>query len=281
METIYKDRFLSEGYPNLEAMVVEHKRKRLKQKNLKKVNTRILNNIHRIERLVDLSEGLKTVAVVGCGPNPLDMKLLLKLGYDVIGVEPLARSVSAAAEFLGDSRVIIKGSAESLQLPDLSQRIIIMNQVLEHVDSPIISLAECFRVLTPDGVLYVSTTNKYHFSISGHNWEFRRRFYNWYPAVVKECYVFQHLHYNPKLANFSPRPAVHWYSYSELCKLGRNVGFAKFYSLFDLSEVNDPWIKNSLIRRRLLGFVKSNACLKAIALFQVSTIYMYKRKTAW
>ncbi len=84
-----------------------------------------------------------------------------------------------------------------------------------------------------------------------------------------------------KICSCAFHDVCHCYYYSELCKLGRNVGFAKFYSLFDLSEVNDPWIKNSLIRRRLLGFVKSNACLKAIALFQVSTIYMYKRKTAW
>jgi hypothetical protein len=59
-------------------------------------------------------------------------------------------------------------------------------------------------------------------------------YYNWLPAVVKEGYVVRHLHHDPTLASYTPRPAVHWFSYADLCALGRRVGFAWFYSSIDL-----------------------------------------------
>ena len=55
----------------------------------------------------------------------------------------------------------------------------------------------------------MATTNRYRFSPTGSNDEFRVRFFNWFPRIVKESYVFQHLHFDPTLANYSPRPAVH------------------------------------------------------------------------
>ena len=278
MKTIYRDRFLSDGYPNLEDMGVEYFRKRQESRDNQQVRTRITNKIQRIERLIDLSEGLRTVAVVGCGPNPWAIKVLLERGYDAVGIEPLSGSMSAAAEFLGDPCRVLQGYAESLPLPDQSQRIILMESVLEHVDSAVISLAECCRVLVPGGVLYVSTTNRYRFSLTGRNGEFRIRFYNWFPEIVKECYVFHHLHYDPRLANFTPTPAVHWFTYSDLCKLGRQVGFAQFYSRFDLIEADTPSIKSSVTRRFLLRIIKSSPWLKAIALLQFGhAIYMLKR----
>ena len=42
--------------------------------------------------------------------------------------------------------------------------------------------------------------------------------------------MFHHLHYNPSLANFSLRPAVHWWTYADLCRAGREAGFAQFYT---------------------------------------------------
>ena len=107
--------------------------------------------------------------------------------------------------------------------------------------------------------------------------EFRKRFYNWLPAVVKESYVFQHLHYDPSLANFSPRPAVHWFTYSELCKLGRSAGFAQFYSKIDLADPNNVYAQRSVWRRLLLRRIQNSVWLRSLALTQISHIIMWKR----
>jgi ubiquinone/menaquinone biosynthesis C-methylase UbiE len=273
VKNLYEGRYLSEGYPDLERIGVEYFQQHQESE------TRIHDILDCLERLIDLKRGLKTMCVVGCGPNPTSIRQLLARGYDTIGIEPVAGSVKAAADFLGDHSRILRASSENLSLPDSSQRVVLFESVLEHVDSPSRSLSEAYRVLTPGGVVFVYTTNSYRISLTGRNGEFNVPFFNWFPALVKEGYVFKHLHFNPRLANFSPRPAVHWFNFSALCQLGRSVGFSNFYSIIDLVDCNSPSIRNSLRRKWLLPFVQSNPWLRAFALCQFgNSIFMLKRE---
>ena len=268
---LYQKRFLAEGCPDLESLGVGYFQE---HQGLIPTAPEILACI---ARLIDLSRGINRIVDVGCGPNPINVQQLLKMGYDAIGVEPIAPYVATAREFLGDSNRVCHGSAELLPLADASVRVVLMQSVLEHVDSPQRTLAEAYRVLVPDGVLYVWTTNRHRVALTGDNGEFRKRFYNWLPAVVKESYVFQHLHYDPSLANFSPRPAVHWFTYSELCKLGRSAGFAQFYSKIDLADPNNVYAQRSVWRRLLLRRIQNSVWLRSLALTQISHIIMWKR----
>jgi SAM-dependent methyltransferase len=186
------------------------------------------------ELLLDVERLGRRATVVGCGPNPATVRELAAAGYEVVGVEPVAEGVRQAEEYLAGAARVVPGTAELIPLPAGSQALVLLENVLEHVDSVTASLAECFRVLKPGGVLFVRTTNRQRFSWTGINWEFTTRFYNWFPRMVKESYVFAQLHYRPGLAHYSPRPAVHWFSFPDLCAAGREVGFARFYSPFDL-----------------------------------------------
>jgi SAM-dependent methyltransferase len=273
MKDLYDGRYLSDGYPDLEKLGVEY------FKQHQRTQTNILEIMVCIGRLINLSSGLRTVCVIGCGPKPSSLKELLEMGFDAVGIEPVPGSAEAASIFLGDGSRIITSSAEELLLPDNSQRIVIFESVLEHVDSPLRSLQEAYRVLAPGGVLYVYTSNKYRISLSGRNDEFNVMFYNWLPNTIKESYVFKHLHYDPKLANYTPRPAVHWFSYAELCRLGRSAGFAQFYSLIDLLSRDSETIRKSVLRKLLLNKVRYNPWLRALALTQFGgSIFMLKRK---
>jgi ubiquinone/menaquinone biosynthesis C-methylase UbiE len=205
LSKLYQGRFLSEGYPELESLGVEYKKARTRVSLANEI-------LDSIGRLIDLSTGESSIVDIGCGPEAGDVKGLLDAGYDAVGVEPVEGFVEAARATLGDSTRIYQGCAESLPFPDRSKRVLLLQAVLEHVDSPILCLEEAYRVLVPDGVLYVSTTNRHRFSPLGRQGEFRTRFYNWFPNIVKECYVFQQLHYKPQLANFTSRPAVHWFT---------------------------------------------------------------------
>jgi SAM-dependent methyltransferase len=270
-QDLSQKRFLAQGYPDLESLGV-----RYFQDHQGRIPS-APEILGCIARLIDLSQGINRIVDVGCGPNPVNVHQLLKMGYDAIGVEPVVPYVATAKEFLGDSNRVYQGSAESLPFADASVRVVLMQSVLEHVDSPPLTLAEAYRVLVPDGVLYVSATNRHRVSLTGDNGEFRKRFYNWFPAVVKESYVFHHLHYDPSLANFSPRPAVHWFTYSELCQLGRSVGFAQFYSKIDLADPNNVYAQRSVWRRLLLRRIQNSVWLRALALTQIGHIIMWKR----
>jgi ubiquinone/menaquinone biosynthesis C-methylase UbiE len=274
MNKLYEGRYLSEGYPDLEKMGVEY------FKHHQETNTRVSEIMQCISRLINISSGLNTVSVIGCGPNPSSVKELLEKGFDTIGIEPVSGSAEAASLFLGDRSRIINSSAEKLPLPDNSQRIVFLESVLEHVDSPFRTLSEVYRVLVPGGVLYIYTTNKYKISFTGRNSEFNVKFYNWLPNIIKESYVFRHLHYEPKLGNYTPRPAVHWFSYAELCSIGRSVGFSRFYSLIDLLNTDSDTIKKSVLRRFFLNKVRYNPWLRALSLIQYgSSIFMLKRNS--
>jgi ubiquinone/menaquinone biosynthesis C-methylase UbiE len=150
--------------------------------------------------------------------------------------------------------------------------------VLEHVDSPPLALNEVFRVLRPGGVLYIYTTNRWKLSLRGFTGEYSVPFINWFPRVVQESYVFQMLHYDPALANFNARPAVHWFTYPDLCRLGRDAGFAQFYSPLDLVDTSSPFVSGSRLRRFVLDKVRYRPWLRGLALTQSGgAIFMYKR----
>ena len=231
-----------------------------------------------LDRLVDLGEH-KNVLVLGCGPRPLPIKILIQKNYNAVGVEPIPSFISSAKKYLGSPDRILEGSAEEIPLPSNSQDLVICESVLEHVDSPTKSFDEVFRILRPGGVAYIVTTNRYRISLKGDNGEYNVRFFNWLPDTIKESFVFHHLHYDPSLADYTLRPAVHWYSYADLCKLGRQTGFHRFYSILDLLELHDPSIAKSKVRRFLLNKLKFNPWLRALALTQIGTpMFMLKRR---
>jgi SAM-dependent methyltransferase len=220
----------------------------------------------------------RTVAVVGCGPKPTMIRGLLSKGIDAIGIEPLPGFAKAAREYLLQPDRVMEGTAEDLPFDRKSLDVVVMESVLEHVESPARALSECFRVLKPGGVLYAVTTNRLRFSITGANGEFRVPFFNWFPRLVQEGYVFRQQHYQPALANYSSRPAVHWFTFADLCAHGRQAGFAKFYSLIDLLDDNAPPVQRSRLRKALLPVVKHNPWLRALALSQYGgSIFMVKR----
>jgi SAM-dependent methyltransferase len=240
-------------------------------------NTGLEGLLIYLGRLVDLNRMTKVV-VIGCGPDPQSVQILLDKGFNAVGIEPVESYVQSARAYLERNELVLQGTAENIPLPDSSQHIVICESVMEHVDSPSRSLAEMYRILAPGGIAYISTTNRYRFRLFGHNGEFTTPYYNWFPRLVKECYVFHHLHYAPWQAGWTTRPAVHWYSYADLCRLGREAGFCHFYTILDLLRRDDPGVRKSRLRRLGLNLVKYHPWVRAMALTQLGgMIVMLKR----
>ena len=272
---LYRDRAFADGYPELESISTEWFTDSLQ--HVEGERERLGKVIEHLERLIG-SDRLRRIAVVGCGPRPEAVAILLELGYEVVAVEPVQGYVEAANAFLGRDGAVKRGSAEEMPLETDSQDALLLESVLEHVESPVQSLREAFRVLAPGGVALVVTTNRLKVSLRGANAEFNVPFYNWFPSAVREGYIHQHLHYRPRLANFTPRPAVHWFTFSRLCDLGRSAGFAQFYSQLDLMRPEDPSVAGSRLRRRLIRLVHASPWMRALVLSQVGgVVFMWKR----
>lgn len=271
---MYKERRLTEGYPDLAKLASDKfARSQGERPDYRPALERIMTYLNR---LVDLDQS-RNILVVGCGPKPQTLQILLDLGHHALVVEPVPSFVETAHQYLGAPDMVLRGTAEHIPVPDESQHLVLLESVMEHVDSPIHSLEETYRVLVPGGIALIITSNRLRFSLFGENAEFTTRFYNWFPDIVKECYVFHHLHYKPSLAHYAERPAVHWYCYSDLCKLGRRAGFCRFYSIVDLVRPEDPTIARSWLRKKPLRRIQLHPWLRALALTQVGdTIVMLK-----
>jgi SAM-dependent methyltransferase len=229
-----------------------------------------------LDRLVDVSSSGRWL-VIGCGPRPETLAYLLRRGIDAYGIEPVPSFARSANAFLGQPRALL-GVAEGLPLADRSQLVVFLESVLEHVESPLTCLQEIFRVLAPGGVVHLTTTNRHRLHARGYNGEFTVRYYNLFPKLLKESYIHQQLHFRPGLANFTERPAVHWFSYADLCELGRQAGFARFYSILDLTREDEPHIARSRVRRLILHQIQRSAAMRSLVLTQRGgQIFMWKR----
>lgn len=213
--------------------------------------------------------------VVGCGPRPSALEILEAEGFSPLGVEPVPTFVEEARLHLGRDDLIAEGSAEDLPVEDESATLVLLDNVLEHVDSVQRTLEEAYRVLIPGGIAFVKTTNKLELT----NREYRFPFFQWLPSLVKESVIHSHLHFQPELADYTERPAVHWFTYADLCALGREAGFARFYSVTDLLRPHDPEVSGSWFRRAALSPVQNSLVVRSLALTQIpgSTIFMVKR----
>lgn len=94
----------------------------------------------------------------GCGVGGTSAALHAR-GADVIAVDCDAARLAALNEHLPDVETE-RSDLEDLPYPDASFDAIVLQDVIEHVASPALVLAELARVLTPRGLLYLSTPNR-------------------------------------------------------------------------------------------------------------------------
>lgn len=268
------DRLLIEGHPDLAARAVATFTDSQGAGDDRAAETRRV--LTYIGRVVPIPRRARLL-VVGCGPRPRTCSELISMGHEVTAIEPVAGFAAEAQRYLGDAAAVQEGSADRMSAADGSQHVVFCESILEHVESPRLSLSEIFRVLRPGGAAWITTTNRWDFTVTGRNGEFTTPFFNWFPPLLKEAFVYHHLHRDPTLANYSLRPAVHWFTYASLCRHGRDAGFSRFYSLIDVLRPSDPEIAQSAFRRSVIRLSQEHPVLKALVLTQVGhTIIMVK-----
>lgn len=101
----------------------------------------------------------------------LMLYLLKNLGWEVTGIEP---SEKAANHSINLGIKTIKKSIDQTRLPMKSFDVVILNHTLEHLDNPVKTLSNVYKILKKDGLLLVSVPNFSSLSskILGCHWYF-------------------------------------------------------------------------------------------------------------
>lgn len=114
-------------------------------------------HVYRYRLAMQVAPG-RRVLDIACGEGYGAAALLRSGALSVIGVDRCAETCAHAARKYGvDARV---GDAEAIPLESSSVDLVVSLETIEHVPNPAAFLAECSRVLTPDGILIVSSPNR-------------------------------------------------------------------------------------------------------------------------
>lgn len=180
------------------------------------------------------------VADIGCNAGTQCI-LWAGKGYRVHGLDINEKLLDLARERTADAGLDVDyrlGSATDLPWADGSMDVCIAPELLEHVADWRQCLDEFTRILKPNGVLYLSTTNY----LCPKQEEFDLPMYSWYPSILKDRYERLAMSSRPQLANYAKYPAVNWFSFYSLRE---ELRIRDFDSL-DRFDVIDPAGKSGL-----------------------------------
>ncbi len=181
--------------------------------------------------------GLATEALdvldIGCGPGA-QVLAWAQGGHRVTGVDISAPLIELGRQRAAQGKLAASfhvGSATALPVANAAFDVVMVSELLEHVQDWQACLDEALRVLRPGGVLYCSTTNW----LCPVQEEFRLPLYSWYPAALKrrceKMAVTTHRHW----VQFASFPAVHWFSFYQFRRYLNARGIAA-YDRFDVMD---------------------------------------------
>lgn len=115
----------------------------------------VINQIDMTNKVVlDLASG------EGYGSN-----LMAKYAYRVIGIDISTEAIEhAKAKYIKNNLSFIVGNADEIPIPDNSIDVFVSFETIEHHEKHIEMFEEIKRVLTPDGILVISSPDKYYYS---------------------------------------------------------------------------------------------------------------------
>jgi SAM-dependent methyltransferase len=111
--------------------------------------------VHAIKNIVSRKA---TIFDVGCGGG-FFLDCLKRYGspdWTLVGIDVSSAATSRVAERGFPTHL---GRFETLPLDDETADVIILNQVIEHLDDPLSVLSKAFRILKPGGILFIETPN--------------------------------------------------------------------------------------------------------------------------
>jgi 2-polyprenyl-6-hydroxyphenyl methylase/3-demethylubiquinone-9 3-methyltransferase len=186
-------------------------------------------------------------------------------GHVVSGIDINDKLVELARKRAAHEGLQIRfdvASAVKLPWAGGSMDVCLLPEVLEHVEDWRSCLSEGIRILKPDGLLYLSTTNR----LCPIQQEFELPMYSWYPAWLKRRYVRLSVTTRRELVNHAEFPAVNWFDFYSL----RSSPDLRRFTCLDRFDVA-ALAPHGRLGRFTLNLVRSTAPLRWLA--HVATPY--------
>lgn len=216
------------------------------------------------------TEGLDIVDV-GCGAGSQAI-MWSERGHHAQGVDISAPLIDLARQRARDAELSARfavGSAGQLPLPDASVDVVLVSELLEHLNEWQPCVDEAVRVLRPGGVLYMSTTNR----LCPVQQEFDLPLYSWYPGFVKRRCERMAVTTHGRWVQYTSYPAVHWFSFYQLREYLDARGFGS-HDRFDAMDTT-----GSAVKRAVVGAIQALPPLRFAAhvLTPYTMIVAYRR----
>lgn len=118
----------------------------------------------RIRTALDLLPPEGDLLEVGCASGDLTRIIAARVRGRIVGVDPNVDALAAARNASPPEPRIAYHEGTVYRLPGPAQAfdVVVMLQVLEHIDAPVRALREVNRVLRPGGTLLLSTVNAHY-----------------------------------------------------------------------------------------------------------------------
>lgn len=220
----------------------------------------IMSKIVALRQKLGLSDENLDVTDIGCNAGTQSM-VWAEAGHKVSGIDIIEELIDLAKKRASEHSLPIRfevGSATSIPLQDESSDVCIMPELLEHVPEWELCLEEATRILRPNGILYLSTSNV----LCPKQEEFDLPLYSWYPSLIKRRLEKLSVTSKRHWVSYTEYPAVNWFSYYQLSKYLKNNGFTcrgRFEMIIESSDggtkVNFAKLINSNFLFRFVGHV--------------------------
>lgn len=141
----------------------------------KKKDRKIARAMRRLRKLLALAKGRRFLDV-GCNYG-FTVEAAKRLGLEVKGIDIDATAVAASREMFGHDYEAI--SVEDFAARGEKADLIYTSEVIEHVHDPAGFVAAIAKILTPGGVVMITTPDAGHFRVP-------RTFTDWYAVMPPE-----------------------------------------------------------------------------------------------
>lgn len=236
-----------------------------------------LNETTFLEKIIpNLKE--KKILDLGCGRGEFLTAMKAK-GYDIVGIEPDLGKSAAIEKNKKENEIeveVITAPGEKIPFPEATFDLVYCSDVLEHCKDPRQLLQESYRVLKPQGQMYLTVINRFGFKDP----HYHLRFVNFMPRWLGERYIILRGKSEEPIHRTESRiklKEMHYFTFNGFKKIAASIGF----ETQDLKEykLRHPELI-SASGKRMVNLVRATPLIYCLArLFYLSGFRLLLKKT--
>jgi 2-polyprenyl-3-methyl-5-hydroxy-6-metoxy-1,4-benzoquinol methylase len=227
---------------------------RLWQENFQEKEIKFLEN-----KFPDLKR--KKILDLGCGMGGF-LVAMRRRGYNIQGLEAnddYCQIARLRGKRYGIDLEIANTKGEETPFEAEGFDFIYCNDVLEHTENPRQILEKIYKILKPNGQVYITVINRFGFR----DHHYQLKFINWMPRVVAEWIInLKNIQKEDSLAGRQRLSHMHYFTFRSFQKIAREIGFSiqdlNKYKIDNPGLVNNPRIRKMikiLTALRLINFI--------------------------